>query len=213
MSSSSIVSHIYNSRKILLKLLGNQGYDIFKYDEFSVNEVNSMCQTNQLDMLLEKFEKNPKTNRKDKIYICYYLTKSIKPNNIQELIDDLFNIEETLTKDDILFIISKEDANETLVNLLKHIWEQDKIFIIIQSIKRLQYNILEHQLVPSHRVLNEEETNTIRLKYNIKNDMEFPEISRFDPVAQAIFIRPGEVCEIKRPSKTSINSLYYRICV
>ncbi len=53
----------------------------------------------------------------------------------------------------------------------------------------------------------------MRTKYNIMNDTQLPEISRFDPVAKAICIRPGEVCEIIRPSKTSIKSTYYRICV
>ena len=43
-------------------------------------------------------------------------------------------------------------------------------------------------------------------------DGHFPDISRSDPVAKAIGIRPGEVCEIIRPSKTAISAPYYRIC-
>ena len=103
--------------------------------------------------------------------------------------------------------------NETLMNLLKHIWEQDGIFIIIQSIKRLQFNLLEHSLVPPHRILTNDEKVAIQQKYNIMNDEQFPDISRFDPVAHVIGIRPGEVCEIIRPSKTAIQTNYYRICV
>jgi DNA-directed RNA polymerase subunit H (RpoH/RPB5) len=45
------------------------------------------------------------------------------------------------------------------------------------------------------------------------DDTQFPDISRFDPVAQIIGIRPGQVCEIIRPSKTAISAYYYRICV
>ena len=45
------------------------------------------------------------------------------------------------------------------------------------------------------------------------NDNQFPIISRFDPVAQSIGIRPGQVCEIIRPSKTAIIAPYYRVCV
>ena len=90
-------------------------------------------------------------------------------------------------------IIVKDDANETLINLLKHIWEQDGILIIIQSIKRLQYNLLEHTLVPPHRILSTDEVELVKLKYNITSDFQFPDISRFDPVAQVICIRPGQV--------------------
>jgi DNA-directed RNA polymerase subunit H len=110
-------------------------------------------------------------------------------------------------------IIIKEDTNETLVNYLKHIWEQDGIFIIIQSIKRLQFNILDHVLVPEHRILKDEEIDVIKKRYNITSNSQFPDISRFDPVAQVIGIRPGQICEIIRPSKTAINGYYYRICM
>ena len=49
--------------------------------------------------------------------------------------------------------------------------------------------------------------------YNIMKDEEFPYLQRFEPVAKAIGIRPGEVCEILRPSKTAVVAPYYRICV
>ena len=103
--------------------------------------------------------------------------------------------------------------NETMTNLLKHIYEKDKTLIIIQSIKHLQFNILENVLVPPHRVLTNVELEEIILKYNITDDAQFPDISRFDPVAKVIGIRPGQVCEIIRPSKTAIEGKYYRICI
>jgi DNA-directed RNA polymerase subunit H (RpoH/RPB5) len=61
--------------------------------------------------------------------------------------------------------------------------------------------------------MSEEEVNKIKLQYNINNNNQFPEISRFDPVAQSIYMRPGEVCAIMRPSKSAILAPYYRICV
>jgi len=39
-----------------------------------------------------------------------------------------------------------------------------------------------------------------------------PDISRFGPVAQAICIRPGEICKIQRSSRSAITSDFYRIC-
>ena len=211
-NSSGLVSLVYKSRKTVLDLMSKQNYAFDDYENFSVNEVNSMLQNKQLDMLLEKKEENPTTKRKNKIYIRYYLAKTLRPQNIQEIIDDLFNLEEILAKSDTLMIIIKDDMNETMTNLLKHIWEQDGILIVIQSIKRLQFNILDHILVPSHRVLNNDEVAVVKDRYNIMDDTQFPDISRFDPVAQIIGIRPGQVCEIIRPSKTAIKSYYYRKC-
>ena len=212
-TSSSLISSIYKSRNILLELMESQSYNINDNFEFSVNEINAMFSNKQLDMILEKNSENEKTKRKDKIYIRYYLVKSLRPQNIQEMIDDLFNVEEILTKDDTLYIVVKDEPNDTIVQLLKQIWEQDGIFIIVESLKRLQFNILKHSLVPPHKIMTTAEVNIIKERYNIMNDSQFPELSRFDPVAKAIGIKPGEVCEIIRPSKTSIISNHYRICV
>lgn len=212
-NSSSIISSLYKSRKTILDLMKKQNYNTDDYENFSVNDVNSMYQNKQLDMLLEKKEPDSDDKKIRKMYITYYLAKTLRPQNVQEIIDDLFNLEEVLTKDDTLMIIVKDETNDTLVNLMKHIWEQDGILIVIQNIKRLQYNILDHTLVPQHRILSKSEYANIKQKYNIMDDGQFPEISRFDPVAQVIGIRPGQVCEIIRPSKSAIRSNYYRICV
>ena len=208
---SSLTSDIYKSRTVLLELMSKQGYYVDDHIGFSVNEVNTMKTNNQLDMILEKKGSDNETVEK-KIYIRYYLTKSLRPSNLQEMIDDLFNVEEVLTKKDTLFIVVKDEVNDTLINTLKHIWEKDKIFITIVPLIRLQFNILEHVLVPPHRIISESEKIAVKKRYNVMEDTQFPDISRFDPVAQAIGIRPGEVCEIIRPSKTAISASYYRIC-
>ena len=193
-----------------------QDYNTTDYEGFSVNEVNTMKTNNQLDMILSKTKEDSDEKKTDdndrKIYIKYYLAKALRPANLQEMIDDLYSVEEVLTKNDTLLIVVKDEVNETLTNAIKHIWESEKIYIILIPIKRLQFNILDHVLVPKHRVLTEAEKIRIKTKYNIINDNQFPELSRFDPVAQAIGIRPGEVCEIIRPSKTAISAPYYRIC-
>jgi DNA-directed RNA polymerase subunit H (RpoH/RPB5) len=212
-NSSAIISTVFTSRNTILDLMGKQGYNIEDYANFSISEVNSMKQNNQLDMLLEKKEDDPLTKRKNKIYIRYYLGKTIRPANIQEMIDDLFNLEEILKKEDTLFIIIKDEINETMTNELKHIWETDGIFIVIENIKRLQFNILEHELVPEHTIVPESEVVNIMKKYNITDKNQFPDISRFDPVSRAIGLRPGQLCHIVRPSKTAIQANYYRLCV
>lgn len=211
-TTAGIITLIHKSRKNVLNLLERQDYNVSDYNNFTVTEVNAMYQNKQLDMLIEKTSEDSKTKRKNKIYVRYYLAKNLRPQNIQEMIDDLFQMEEVLTKDDTLLIISKDEMNETLTNLMKHIWETEKLFIIIQNIKRLQYVILDNILVPNHRIMKENEAMKVKEKYNC-GDTDLPEISRFDPVAQAICIRPGQICEIIRPSKTAITAYYYRICV
>lgn len=206
--SSSLFSQLYKSRETLINIFKNIGYDTSGYDNFTSNEVHSMLNNKQLDMLLER-----STN---KIYIKYFniMCKKLQKTNIRSMIDDLFYIENILNKDtDKLMIITNEDANDTLVSYLKNIWEQEHVHITILSIKRLQFNILNHSLVPKHIILNNEEKDEFYKKYNIMNDKQIPEISRFDPVSQVIGMVPGNICKIIRPSKTAITTNYYRLCV
>ena len=149
---------------------------------------------------------------KKKTYIKYHLAKTLRPEKIYEYIEDLFNLEQVLTKEDDLIIVIKEEPNDTMIKTLNQIWASDKQFVVIWNIKMLQFNVLEHSLVPNHNVLNLDDDIIFRKKYNINNDSELPNISRFSSPAMAIGIRPGQICEISRPSKTAINTKFYRIC-
>jgi len=206
-TQSSQIIETHKSRKTIITLLEAQGYDISQYKDFSINDVNTLYETKQLDMLMTNTTKNKKA------YVKYHLAKSLRPVNLYEYIEDLFTLEEVLSKKDDLIVIMKDEPNETIKKALMDIWEQDGIYIIVINIKRLQYNIMNHQLVPPHKVLNEEEKTEIKKRYNILNDTQIPDISRFSPVSQVIGIRPGEFCQVIRPSRTSIKSEFYRVCL
>jgi len=205
-SNSVLVSKIYKSRNIILDLLKKRGFDTNDYEGFSINEVHIMNTNKQLDLLLT----NPNTDRK--VYVNYRHTKKISPGIIHEMVDDLFNVEEILDKNDELIIITKDKANDTTIKLLKHLYDTEGIFINVYNIDNYLFNILKHTLVHPHRVLNKSEEKEIFRKYNLTKRDEIPEISRFDPVAIAIGLRPNELCEITRPSTSAITSMYYRIC-
>jgi DNA-directed RNA polymerase subunit H (RpoH/RPB5) len=205
MQSGQIIE-IYNSRKTVIDLLEAQKYDVSQYKDFGINDVNTLIQTKQMDMLLKK------TTTDKSVYVKYHLAKSLRPVNIYEYIEDLFTLEEVLQKKDDLIVIMKDEPNDTIRKTLTDIWEKEGIYIIVINIKRLQYNILNHQLVPEHIVLSAEEAAEVKKKYNIHDDSQIPDISRFSPVSQVIGIRPGELCRIYRPSKTAIKAEFYRIC-
>jgi DNA-directed RNA polymerase subunit H (RpoH/RPB5) len=206
MAQSGIIIQIYKSRINILEILKSQGYNVSDYEGSGINEVNSMYQSNQLDMLLSK------NDNSKKVYIKYHSAKTLSHSNITQYIDDLFNIDNILKNEDDLIIIMKDEPNESLIKILKNIWEKEQKYINVFNIKRLQYNILKHELVPPHVVLTKEEAKEVKTKFNITDDSQIPDISRFGPVAQAICIRPGELCKITRSSLSAIKSDFYRIC-
>jgi len=207
-TTSNRILSIYKSRNTLLEQLNYQDYNVYEYNEFSINEIDAMYNNEQLDMLI-----NHESNNK-KVYIKYYFaSKQIKPQNLDDIIEDLFTIENVLTKDDTLIVVIEDEPNDTIIAKLKYLYDHDGIFVVIHNIKRLQFNILEHALVPNCVILENDEIKELQQKFNINNLKQLPEISRFDPQALAICLRPGQVCKFERNSATALTYNYYRICI
>ena len=171
-----------------------------------------------------KDKEDEKENKKT--YVKFHLEKTLSVSHINDLIEDLFvlgvggdiggtglsaNANDTvLTEKDTLIIITKQEI-KTMNQVLNQLFLQGR-FIVLLSLDRLQFNILNHQYVPSHTILSDDEVGEMMKKYNVMEKSQLPDISRYDPVALAIGMRPGEVCSIDRPSKSAISSIYYRVC-
>ena len=208
MSTNNRILRIYKSRATILNLLQKQGYNVTDYSEFSINEIDTMFTNKQLDMLVTN------ENSDNKTYVKYYLdAKQVRPQYLDEIIEDLFLVESVLTKKDTLVIIIDGEPNDTIISKVNYLYDHDGIFVVIHNISRLQFNILEHSLVPPIKILSEGETTQILKTYNLKDTTQLPEISRFDAQSLAISMRPGQVCEIERKSVTVMKYMYYRVCV
>jgi len=214
MASSNKVLRIYKSRKTILDLLETyQNYDVSDYNDFSINEIDAMLSNEQLDMLVQR-KSEDSLGKPQKTYIKYYLqSKQIRPQTLDDIIEDLYLVENILTKDDTLIIIIEDEPNDTIIAKLNYLYNTSGIFIVIHNIKRLQFNILQHKLVPNMSILSKKEVEELMQKFNLKSVNQLPEIGRFDPQALALSMRPGDVCQINRDSVTSIEYDYYRICV
>lgn len=201
-------SLLHKARNNILNILKSLDYNTNEYVNFSTVELNHMINFNQLDMIVN----NEKLNKK--AYIKFYeKNKILNKNSINEIYEDLFELEALLTKNDVLYIIYNCEPNDSCKQQLKYIWDNKKYLISVININRLQFNILEHNLYVPHIILNEEEKKQFKDKFNIIDDSNIPEISRFDPVAQIIGMKPNEVCKIIRNSKNALVSEYFRICI
>ena len=143
----------------------------------------------------------------------YLTSKQINRANLDNLIEDVYNIDTILTKNDTLMVIIEDEPNDTIINKIKYLYDHDGIFVVIHNINRLQYNILNHVIVPKCEILGDSEIEELKKKYNILNITQLPEISRFDPQALIMCMKPGQVCKFKRASSTALFYDYYRICV
>ena len=205
---SNRVLTIYKSRNIILEYMDSLGYNVSDYANFSINEIDAMAVNDQLDMLV--------TRKSDghKVYIKYLLNvKQLRKDNLDQLIEDLYDIEAVLEKKDTLVVITNEEPNDTMIARMKYLFDHSGIFVVMHYIKRLQFNLLNHQLVPNAIILQKEAVDKLKEQYHIDTLDKLPEISRFDPQAMALTLRPGQVIKIFRKSNTALEYNYYRVCV
>jgi DNA-directed RNA polymerase subunit H (RpoH/RPB5) len=199
-----LIANLFKARQNLLKQLSSQGYDISEYNNFTFSEINVLHQKNQQDMILSHSVDGTK------LYVNYYVEKALRANNIQDMVEDLFHIEQVLTPNDTLLIVSKDQPNDTLINSLIQLYADQNILVCVIPMPNLQFVLLDHTLVPKHKKLSLEEKEELTKRYAQDS---LPKISRFDPVAVMIGLRPGEVCEITRASPTAMEGKYYRSCI
>jgi len=203
-----LISKLYKARKNLLNQLEAVGYNIEDYSNFSINEINVLYQQNKQDMLL-------KGKNDSSIYINFNVDKALRPQTIHDMVEDLFHLENVLkpNTDDHLIIVAKDGANETLTNLLIQLYANEKIMVNIVSLAELQFNIMEHVLVPKHTKMTPEEIVEFKKQYNIEKNDVLPKISRFELISRIIGMKPDDICKIERPSPTAIQYLTYRVCI
>lgn len=207
-STNNKILKLYKSRLTIIDQLDELDYRVEAYADFSINEIDAMNNSSQLDMIVTH------RNNGKKIYIKYNLNaKQLNAQTVDNVIEDLYSIDTVLTKEDTLVIITDTEPNETILTKIRYLYDHSGIFVIINNINRLQYNLLKHILVPKSRILGDTETEELKKTYNILNLSQLPEISRFDPHALAICLRPGQVCEFTRDSATAMNTKYYRVCL
>jgi DNA-directed RNA polymerase subunit H len=81
----------------------------------------------------------------------------------------------------------------------------------------LRFNVLEHELVPEHRLVSEEEAERILKAMHLTRD-QLPKIRRSDPVVQVLEriegpIEEGRMVKVIRVSNTAGVSEAYRLVI
>ena len=168
-----------------------------------------------------------------KLHIIYYnFQKDGKTKTMKSIVTNIMKLYEENIFDytDNMIIILNEPIRDTIqvlcndLNLLlknnndnivdNDIGLESRQFgnVFMFDIKTLQYNILEHDIVPEHIVYrNLTDIKKILDDCNCTID-QLPIILRNDPVAKLKMLVPGDICKIMRKSKTCGEYPYYRVC-
>ncbi|KAL7667384.1 hypothetical protein ACOME3_010799 [Neoechinorhynchus agilis] len=105
-------------------------------------------------------------------------------------------------------LISKKLPTAKAMNLMKHGKHECTIEHFLDS--ELMFNITQHELVPPHIRMSEDEKKVILEKYGLSEN-QLPVLLRTDPVAKYYGFEKGTLVRIVRSSEASGKYIYYRL--
>ena len=206
------LNRIIKSRPIILEMIKSRGYNIDKYSNYSIKEIEVMINSMPSKISIELSPLDMSFNKEDGNLIVKYITNAkVRASNISSLIYEM--VEEKLQPNDTLVLLVNDNvSSDSLTETINNFQKKQKKFIQIFNIESLMFNITQHILVPHHEIMNQTETTNIMSKYNIQNLLQLPLILQSDPVAKFIGAKRGDIVKITKPSETAGEYVNYRLC-
>jgi len=156
----------------------------------------------------------------DDTTIIFALTKKMRQDIIEQLKKSKSNIDSFVNayngKYNIILIFGNDILTTptiTQLNLIDKVLQKKKGMLQFFQLNELQFNPTQHQLVPPHRKLSNEDATEIMNKYLIKSKLQMPIILKTDVIAKWHGLKQGDIVEIIRYNENSGKSYYYRCCI
>lgn len=187
----------------IIKMFCHRGYIKEENIQKSINKLVEQENDDYEYILTLDVDTNYNTTIKDKQIIIklfdYKISSINKTSPIGEFITKHNNVYKFMIVDDI---------NSKSIKIISGYSTPCEIF----KTSELMLCIVEHTLVPNHKVLTKEQSNIVLNEYCArKRDM--PLILTTDPIARFYNMKPDEICRIVRPSILTVEAPFYRIVV
>lgn len=208
----SFTRKVFTARATLLTQLADLGYKVGHLQSASPADVDRQIQDEELNFVVTPTPGVAPPG--GAVHVRFHIDKALRQIHIHTLAEQIRDLGGFARATDTVVLISKDPANESVKAALTTVWANGGPFIVVRALTELQFNVLRHRKVPPHRVMRDSEVaelkKTMMLGKNGTKNM--PGISRHEPAARAILMRPGHVCEILRPSQCAGEYKYYRLC-
>ncbi|CAF0772996.1 unnamed protein product [Rotaria sp. Silwood1] len=210
MDDETLIYNLWRIRRTVLQMCHDRGY-LVSQDELD--------QT--LDQFKDTFGDKPSENKPARSHLNVLVAHNDDPTNtlvarfsdqekigVKEIKEYCKKMEDEHLTSTIL-IVQKgltPMARDVVVNELENKKVQFQVFLESE----LLVNITEHNLVPQHIILTQEEKQELLQRYRLK-ESQLPRIQSGDPVARYFGLSRGQVVRITRTSETAGRYITYRL--
>lgn len=208
---------IIRSRPTILEILNDRGYNVEPYVGISPEEIFTFAISEHQELLNFKVSKKEGSAAPvERARVVYLVAASIRQKieaQINKFFDDK-NPDPINPAEEELIIILSEPPHEAFHIQAAKQWLSKKARINFFQLKNIISNPAKHVMVPPHRKLSPEEVTDLMAGLHLKSTSELPHIKyHMDMQARVLGLVPGDIVEIRRPSETCGEYIYYRKCV
>ncbi|XP_021748551.1 DNA-directed RNA polymerases II and IV subunit 5A-like [Chenopodium quinoa] len=203
-SSDEEIKKLHKVRKTLMQMLNDRGY-LVTDDEINMTKQqfiehfgDNMTRDN-LFMI-----KNKRYDTSDQIVVFFLIPEPSK--DIIGIVPLRKCIERMQSEKIYKAILVTEHG---LTTAAKKAVQLPSIRLEVFLDSELMYNVTEHDLVPVHQVLTDEEKKEVLEKYHVK-ETQLPSMPVTDAVARYYGLQRGQVVKIIRPSENAGTYVTYR---
>jgi len=186
---------------------------------FSIIDIDSKKRkeivVSNIVIMLRERKLEPELKPKENDDTEYLILTNDKPYHIKIYIYDVSSLGKYV--DLVDFLESTDEPRIIIVlsiinKIEKTIKEKygDNIEIFFE--KELMINIIDHDFVPKHILLNEEDGKKVLDEYYARKK-DLPKIYHTDPIMKYYNAKIGQIVRIIRPSELSGEAIYYRLVI
>jgi DNA-directed RNA polymerase I, II, and III subunit RPABC1 len=204
-TSEAEIARLFKIKKTELQMLEARGYDVERDKNIQYESFKQSLQIIDGKIPKLNFYGNKINDESSTIFVEYIVAEKLTVDHITKF---CIKLKEKNIPNGIIIIsgsitsMARQKLKETNDSKLFHI----ELF----EDKELIVNITEHELVPKHIILSDEEKQTLLKKYRLK-ESQLPKILTTDPVARFLGLVKGQVVKIIRASETAGRYITYRI--
>jgi DNA-directed RNA polymerase subunit H (RpoH/RPB5) len=206
--------HLYRSRKTLLRILADRGYNTKPYEHFGPDEIEAMVIAGANALRMDLSRAKPDDSNITKCRVLYSLTKlkSKLASFLANLTDPEKGDEAVDPIDTEVIVMLAAPEGEPVVDMYHSAsYEQltsKRLRIFFFRVANLVIHPSDHVLVPKHEKLAEEE-----IPFPKAERIKLPLIRYHEDMqARILGLVPRDIVKITRPSPSSGVYTMYRIC-
>lgn len=206
---------LYRSRKTLLEILKEDGYDTKNYENFGPWEIEAMVAGGQTALTMDlKRVATEVENPLQRCLVVYSLNKlkqrlatflSFLKNDVEPKFDPITTEIVVVVLEDVADVFHASALNE---------WVSSKQRIRFFKAHNLLFDPRTHILVPKHTKMPAEEHAEFLKQHYIRSKTNLPFIKfHEDMIARIMGLVPGDIVKITRPSPAAGVYDMYRVCM